>query len=136
VKRLRDVVTNNGSWGGRIVADEEPQPLGSTLRAATDQLVSWAAGFWPEADPAEFEWDGRTARHLATDVVYKINVGLPLGAGVSVFCVRGDRLVLLRDKPDRPTAYEYHGTFGASAQPKPCKRSSVRLPAIPSSAVR
>jgi hypothetical protein len=119
MKRFRDVVPHpyNGSWGGRIDADEEPQPLGSTLPAATDQLVGWAAGFWPQADPSEFEWDGMKAHHRESGVTYKINMGLPLNgelaSGVSVFCVRGDRLILLRDRPDRPTAYEYHGTFGS-----------------------
>jgi hypothetical protein len=111
-------VGSGGSWGARVAVDEEPQPVASVLPAATHQNLGWAAGFWPQADESEFEWGlgDMKVRHRETGTVYTIRVGMPVGgeiaSGVSTWCVRGDRLILLQDKPDRPLALVVHGTFG------------------------
>ena len=123
MSRLKDVFAHPyaPAWGGRIARDEEPQPAGSLLPAATEQLLSWAASYWVQADPAEFEWAHAKMRvlHKQSGVVYKIRIGMPFGgehaSGVSMFCVRDGKLVLLQDKPDRISTV-VHGTFDQVAR--------------------
>jgi hypothetical protein len=111
MRRLRDLQNHPylPSFGARIASDEEPQPVGSTLPPATEEFLSWASAHWPRVSADDYEWDGRRATHRETGTVYKVRDGLPVGgeyaSGVSAFCVRDGRLVLLRDRPDRETSY-------------------------------
>jgi hypothetical protein len=56
------------AYGARIAAEETPEKAASPLRHADDQIVSWAANYWPQADPDEFEWGigGMRVRHRET----------------------------------------------------------------------
>jgi hypothetical protein len=122
MRRLRDLDIHpyTSTYGARIAADAEPEPVGSILPAATDQLRAWAAAYWPEADPDEFEWEGMTARNRESGVVYEIRVGMPvvgeIASGVGVFCVRDGRIVLLADKPDRLLANVWSATYSMFAR--------------------
>jgi hypothetical protein len=119
---LVDIVLNPNapSYGARIANDEEQTAAPSTLPAATEHLIAWAGSYWEEADPDEFEWNlgrrGMQARHIETGVMYRLRLGMPMGgeyqSGVSKFCIRDGRLILLADKPDRATT-THLGTFRA-----------------------
>jgi hypothetical protein len=103
------------AYGAQVAPDAEGAPGPSVLPAATRQFVAWASAYWQEVSPDDFEFDGMKARHLETGTVYRIRVGMPIGgeaeSGISVFCIRDGRLVLLADKPDRVANEVVHGTF-------------------------
>jgi hypothetical protein len=110
MRRLKNVlVGSGGSFGGEIASDAEPEPVGSILPPADPMLVEWAAGYWPQIDENEIDWTprgrrGMSVRHRETGVEYTIETGMPvhpLASGISGFCTRGGRLVLLQDRPDR-----------------------------------
>jgi len=110
--KFKEVTTINGglSWGARIAGPDDEPLVDSPLPAATRELIDWASGFWPQANPDDFEWGigrrGMGARHRETGAEYTLRSGLPIGgelaSGISTWCLRQGRLCLLADRADRP----------------------------------
>jgi hypothetical protein len=89
------------AYGAQIAEDEIPHGAASVLRCADDQALAWAADFWAQADPDDFQWGlgGMKVRHKETGEVLKIRTGWPIGgeleSDIAFFTVRDQRLVLL-----------------------------------------
>jgi hypothetical protein len=110
--RLADVEEHpyvGATYGGRLVDDrDEAQPQGTMLFPADRALVDWASYHWPEADPADYEWDlgrrGLEVRHRDSDTMFRISLGHPYPgtekqSDVRLWCVRDGRLILLSQPP-------------------------------------
>ena len=104
---------------------ESPAPAGVSrfhvLAQATDEAVEVCRRYWPQADPDDFDWDGKRARDLASGEVYRVSTSYPFAGSpdpaVICFVIRDNRIVPLRRRGEEVVTevVEYGRVSGSRA---------------------